>query len=277
MNVTYQQLLDKMKAGIPVSMVTAYDAPAARILLECGVDVLLVGDSVGTNVLGYASEQEVTMQDMIHHCKAVARGAHGGYILADIPFGGAADPEKALENARLLVEAGAQSIKIEGWENKKAVVSYLAERDIAVCGHIGYNPQYHGSRGRVFGRDTQVARELLRSARVLEEAGARMLIIEKVPEEVAKIIADRSSIPVIGIGSGRFCDGQVLVLHDIIGLAPRTFRHARQYAQVHMVISDAVTRFREDVEQHRFPGMEHASHVDAAQADALLQEHGDTF
>ena len=269
MNPTYQRLLDKKKNGIPISMVTAYDSPAARIVRNAGVDVLLVGDSVGTNVLGYASEQEVTMDDMVHHLRAVIRGAPDGFIMADIPFGGASDPDGAFANARRLVDAGAHIIKIEGWEDKEKIVAYLAGRDIAVCGHVGYNPQYHGPKGRVFGREPEVARQLLRSARVLEQAGARMIIIEKVPEEIAKMVAENASIPVIGIGSGRYCDGQVLVLHDIIGLAPRTFRHARQYAETRSVISDAVSRFRQEVEQHLFPSEEHASHVGQEFADSV--------
>ncbi|MBN1760774.1 MAG: 3-methyl-2-oxobutanoate hydroxymethyltransferase [Chitinispirillaceae bacterium] len=275
MNPTYQQLLDKKKKGIPISMVTAYDFPAARIVCEAGVDVLLVGDSVGTNVLGYESEREVTMDDMVHHLKAVVRGAPDGYVMADIPYGGASDEDRAFRNARTLVDAGAHIIKIEGWEDKKVIVESLAGRGIAVCGHIGYNPQYHGPKGRVFGREPEVARQLLRSARVLEQAGARMIIIEKVPEEIAKIVTENASIPVIGIGSGRYCDGQVLVLHDIIGLAPRTFRHARQYAEVYSVITGAVQQFRKDVEEHRFPAVEHSSHVDPQVADTVYREQND--
>jgi 3-methyl-2-oxobutanoate hydroxymethyltransferase len=272
MNKNYQQLLEKKKNGIPITMVTAYDYPASRMLQEVGIDVTLVGDSVGTNVLGYENEQQVTMEDMVHHLKAVVRGAPEGFIVVDIPFGGAADSSGALENARTLVDAGAHMVKLEGWEDKKTIVAALSEQGIPVCGHIGYNPQYHGPKGRVFGRDVEGARTLLRSARVLEEAGAAMIIIEKVPEEVAKIIAETCLIPVIGIGSGRYCDGQVLVLHDIIGLAPRTFRHARKYAEGYSVISGALAGFRREVEERQFPVAEHASHIPPEIADSLRRE-----
>ena len=269
MNEKYQRLLDKKKNGMPISMVTAYDAPAARLEQEAGIDVLLVGDSVGTNVLGYASEREVTIGDMEHHLRAVVRGAPDAYIMVDIPFNCAADPFQAFENARRLNDCGAHMVKIEGWEDKKTVIGYLAEKGIAVCGHIGYNPQYHGPKGRVFGKDAAVARELLRSARQLEDAGARMMIVEKVPEEVTKVITEASSIPIIGIGSGRYCDGQVLVFHDIIGLAGRTFRHARKYAEIETIILEALKRYKTEVEEHLFPAAGHAAHLDRETAGML--------
>lgn len=274
MNQKYLQLLEKKKQGIPISMVTAYDAPTARIEQEAGIDVILVGDSVGTNVLGYESEREVTMSDMVHHLKAVVRGAPDGYTMVDIPFNAAVDPFRAFENARQLIDAGARIVKIEGWEDKKTVISYLTEKGVSVCGHIGYNPQYHGPKGRIFGKDPVVAGQLLRSARALEQAGAHMIIVEKVPEEVGRIIASACAIPVIGIGSGRYCDGQVLVVHDIIGLAPRTFMHARKYADAGAVMADAILRFKHEVENHLFPAEEHVSHIDKESAEELSRLTG---
>ena len=272
----YQQLLKKKKDGIPLTMITAYDYPTARIEQEAGIDVILVGDSVGTNVLGYRSEQEVTMSDMLHHLKAVVRGAPDGFIMVDIPYNGARDPFEAFENARILVDAGADMVKIEGWEDKKTVVGYLAEKGIPVCGHIGYNPQFHGPKGRIFGKDPAGALQLLRSARVLEQAGAQMFIVEKVPEELARSITSNCTVPIIGIGSGRFCDGQVLVVHDIIGLAGRPFKHAREYANVGAIMADAVQHYKREVESRVFPAEEHVSHISAETTAVLYRETGRT-
>ncbi len=242
-------------------MVTAYDFPTACIGEEVGIDVLLVGDSVGTNVLGYESECQVTMADMIHHVKAVARATRQCCLMADIPYGGAKDPVVALENSRILLSNGAHLVKMEGWEDRREITAHLSENGVAVCGHIGYNPQYHGHKARIFGKDAAGARELLRSAQVLEQAGAVMLVAEKIPEELGRLISSKVSIPVIGIGSGRHCDGQVLVFHDIVGLTPRTFRHARAYANIREVTAAALKEYKEDVESRRFPADEHVWHL----------------
>ena len=264
MNEKYRLLLEKKKNRIPITMVTAYDYPTARIEEEVGIDVVLVGDSVGTNVLGYENEQQVTMADMLHHLKAVVRGAPKCCIMADLPFGSATDPAGALESSRVFVEAGADIVKIEGWESKKEIVASLSEKGIMVCGHIGYNPQYHGPKGRIFGKDASGAIELIRSAKSLEQAGAVLLIVEKVPEELGRMITSSLSIPVIGIGSGRYCDGQVLVFHDIVGLAWRTFRHARAYDNLRATTFAALEQFKKEVENHDFPSEEHVSHLPPA-------------
>ena len=263
MHEKYQQLLLKKKDGIPFSVLTAYDYPTARILQEADVDVILVGDSVGTNVLGYESEREVTMADMVHHLGAVMRGAPQSYLMVDLPYASASDPETAFDNAETLINAGAHIVKIEGWGEKKAVVGHLAKRNMAVCAHIGYNPQYHGPKGRVFGKDAAGARELIDVAETLEQAGAAMLLVEKVPEEVCGIITERSSIPVIGIGSGRFSDAQVLVVHDVIGLGWRTFRHAKAYADIRMATAGAVRQFVSEVTDRTFPGEKHVNHLNS--------------
>ena len=258
MHSTVQQILQKKRQASPIAMVTAYDYPTARIEEQAGVDVILVGDSVGTNVLGYESECEVTMDDMMHHLGAVVRGAPNSCIMVDMPFGSASEPQRTLENARKLTGAGAHIVKIEGWEEKQTIISFLSRNGISVCGHIGYNPQYHGPKGRIFGKDAAVAATLVRSALRLEAAGAVMLIAEKIPEQLADVISAKTAIPVIGIGSGRFCDGQVLVFHDIVGLGWRTFRHARAYADMRKEAESALTEYVREVNEHLFPSDEHA-------------------
>jgi len=256
-----QVFLRKKQERLPISMATAYDYPTARIEEEARIDIILVGDSVGTNVLGYESEREVTMEDMLHHLKAVVRGASHSCIMVDLPYGSAPDPFTAFENSRRLMDAGAHIVKIEGWGEKSSITSYIAGKGIAVCSHIGYNPQYHGSKGRTFGKDAAAATELVRSAVSLENAGAAMLLVEKVPEEVCGIITERVSVPVIGIGSGRLCDGQVLVFHDIVGLGWRSFRHARAYEALRQRMTDALISYHNDVCSRTFPAEENLVHV----------------
>lgn len=261
-------ILEKKKNGTPFSVVTAYDYPTAKIEEEVGIDIILVGDSVGTNALGYSDETEVTMADMVHHLKAVCRGAPNSCIMVDLPFGTAPDPFKAFENARILVDNGADVVKIEGWEDKKNTVIYLTEMGIPVCGHIGYNPQQHGAKAHVFGKDAAGASELIRSAQTLEQAGAVLLVIEKVAEEVCRYITDKISIPVIGIGSGRFCDGQVLVFHDIVGLGERSFKHARAFATLRETTASALRCYKNEVEQRNFPAEDNVVHIN----EMILQE-----
>jgi len=272
MNTITKILTDKKRQGTPISMVTAYDYPVARIAAEAGVDVVLVGDSVGTNVLGYKSECEVTLDDMIHHLKAVRRGAPEACIMVDMPYGTADEPEKAYANAVALVDAGADIVKLEGWGEKKEIVMHLAAKGISVCAHIGYNAQYHGPKGRMFGKEAAGALELIESARALEQAGAIMLIAEKIPVEIAEIITARLSIPVIGIGSGIECDGQVLVFHDVVGLGWRTFRHARQYTDIRTDISNAVSSYINEINSHAFPSEEHSWHLPKAILNEVQQK-----
>lgn len=273
MAYNHQKFLDKKANGNPIAVVTAYDFPTAKMAAGIGIDILLVGDSVGTNVLGYADETEVSMADMQHHCRAVKRGAGDVCVMVDLPYGSAPDPFAAFTNASLLMEAGADFVKVEGWSDQKNTVTHLTEMGIPVCGHIGYNPQYHGSRAKVFGKDTETARELIRAAKTLQDAGAVMLIAEKIPEELCKVIALLLSIPVIGIGSGRFCDGQVLVFHDIAGLTGKVFKHAKMFGDVKTATVKALAAYRDAVVQRTFPEAEHSSHVeDGVVEDALKNE-----
>ena len=251
-------------------MVTAYDCPTARIADEAGIDAVLVGDSVGTVMLGYASEREVTMEDMLHHVAAAARGIRQAYFFADMPYRSADTPRRAVQNARMLLEKGAECVKLEGWREKCPIVACLTENNIPVCAHIGYNPQIHGAKPKVFGACAEEARELIESARLLEKAGAILLILEKVPEEVSGIIARALRIPVIGIGSGRSCDGQVLVVNDVLGISERSYRHARAFSDFRVRALGALRAYASAVENGGFPAEEHVHHL---KSEELKKQH----
>lgn len=273
MAYNHQKFLDKKANGSPIAVVTAYDFPIAKMAAEVGIDILLVGDSVGTNVLGYTDETEVTMADMQHHCRAVKRGAGDACVMVDLPYGAASDPFIAFANAGLLMEAGADFVKVEGWSDQKNTVTHLTEMGIPVCGHIGYNPQYHGSRAKVFGKDADTARALIHAAKTLQDAGAVMLVAEKIPEELSSVITSLLSIPVIGIGSGRFCDGQVLVFHDVAGLTGKVFKHAKIFGDVKSATINALLAYKNAVVEKTFPGSEHSAHIeDAVVEEALKNE-----
>lgn len=242
-------------------MVTAYDCPTARIADKAGIDAVLVGDSVGTNVLGYVSEREVTMEDMLHHTAAAARGIKNAYFFTDMPYRSADTPHNAEKNARRLLENGAECVKLEGWREKCPVVAHLTGKKIPVCAHIGYNPQVYGPSPRVFGAGAAEARELIESARLLEKAGAVLLILEKVPEEISGIITRELRIPVIGIGSGRWCDGQVLVINDVLGISERNFRHACAFMDYRVQALEALRAYAAAVEKGVFPAEQHVHHI----------------
>ena len=244
-----QYFNDKKRTKTPISLLTAYDFPTAQLLDEAGIDILLVGDSVGTNVLGYKDEREVSMSDMLHHLGAVVRGTKNAWIMVDMPYNSAKDPFTACENARMLIEKGADCVKIEGWEEKKNVVAYLSGQGISVCAHIGYNPQIHGNKPKTFGKTTEQALNLINSAKVLEDSGAVMVIVEKVPQEITALISENLRIPVLGIGAGSKCDGQVLVINDIIGITPTVFKHTRRYMDFRSMVLKAATDFKSDIER----------------------------
>ena len=260
MKKTTAFLQQKKNDHQPITMLTAYDYPTAFMQDQAGIDVVLVGDSVGTNVLGYQSEKEVTTADMAHHLRAVVRGVKRAYIMVDMPYGSADDPFLAYENALSFMDQGADCVKIEGWKEKKSVIANLADKGICVCAHIGYNPQIHGSKATTFGKDAPQALELITSARVLQNAGASMILIEKVPEEIAELISIELKVPVIGIGSGRRCDGQVLVVNDVFGLAPKVFRHVHRYADLKPLMFEAVKNYCDDVISRKFPFDENIWH-----------------
>ena len=260
MRVTIHDLRAWKAEGTRFAMLTAYDFPTAKILDEAGIPVLLVGDSVANNVLGYENTLPVTMDEMLHHTRAVARGISNALLVGDMPFGsyqsGVAD---GVRNAtRFLKEAGAQAVKVEG--PRIELVHALVDLGIPVMAHIGLTPQsVHGMGGyRVQGRDEEAARRLLDEAVALEKAGAFGVVLEGMPSELGAELTRTLQIPTIGIGAGPGTDGQVLVLHDLLGLSERTPRFAKAYTDLRGEIDRAARAFAADVGQGRFPDAEHS-------------------
>jgi 3-methyl-2-oxobutanoate hydroxymethyltransferase len=259
MSVTIRDLRTWKAEGRRWPMLTAYDAPTARILDEAGIPVLLVGDSVGRNVLGYENELPVTMQDILHHTAAVVRGASRAMVVGDMPFMSfQVSVEEGVRNAgRLLKEAGAHAVKIEGPQYELA--HRLVDIGIPVMAHIGLTPQsVHALGGyRVQGRGEAAAR-VLEQAHQLEKAGAFAIVLEVMPSDLAAEITAQLEIPTIGIGAGPRCDAQVLVVNDLLGLTQKPPKLAKAYADLRSTIADAAARFASDVEQGVFPDDEHS-------------------
>jgi 3-methyl-2-oxobutanoate hydroxymethyltransferase len=256
-----------------ITCLTAYDYPTARLLDEAGVDILLVGDSLAMVVLGYESTLPVTLEEMLHHTRAVRRGTHHALLVADMPYGSFHDdPMDAVRHAvRFVKEAGAESVKIEGGERRMDLIARLVEAEIPVMGHIGLTPQSVNAFGgfRVQGKTEEAGDQLLRDARAVEAAGAFAIVLESIPRELAAKITAELRIPTIGIGAGPDCDGQVLVINDLLGLS---FGHqpkfARRYADVGDIISRAAAEYCRDVQQGRFPSDEESYHLPAEHRDA---------
>lgn len=262
---TLEFLQAKKAARQKITMLTCYDYPTARAEDEAGIDIIFVGDSVGTNVLGYDSEREVTVADMVHHLKAVRRGVVQGYLLVDMPYQSYATPERALAHARTFLDHGADAVKIEGGHEQKEIVQSLTAHGIPVCGHIGYTPQTMrqvGKRARVQGRSLEEARALVQSALALEQAGLALLVLELVPTQLSRLITERLQIPTIGIGAGPFCDGQVLVVNDVLGISPVQLRLAKHYDRYHERTRRAIEQYRHEVEQMLFPLEENSFAMD---------------
>ena len=256
--------LQRMKAaGEKISVLTAYDYPFARLLDQAGIDVLLVGDSVGSVVAGYDNTLPVTMDEMIYHTRAVVRGTTNALVVADMPFMSyQIDIPDARRNAgRLIKEGGAQAVKLEGGTNIAATIEALTVIDIPVIGHIGLTPQsIHRMGGyRVQGRQDEQAKQLLSDARAVQDAGACAIVLEGIPADLAAEITAELTIPTIGIGAGVACDGQVLVIHDILGLCEKySPKFVKRYSDVAKVISDSAQAYIDDVKQGNFPDDEHS-------------------
>ncbi len=257
MKMTIDRITQKKSAGIPITMVTAYDFPTAQVLDEAGIDSILVGDSVGTNHLGYASEREVTMDDMARHTSAVNRAVRDAFVVADLPYGGADNAEKALANAQRLIDCGADCVKIEGWGEKADIIRHLAENDIVVCAHIGYNPQLH-DKPQIFGKDAGQAAELISGAQTLCDAGAKLIVLEMLPNGLSRKISAAVPVPTIGIGSGNACDGQVLVVNDMLGLSKKLFKHVYRFANQREKMFEAFKDYIDAVKSREFPGDDHS-------------------
>jgi 3-methyl-2-oxobutanoate hydroxymethyltransferase len=255
----------RKRAQQKITMLTGYDYPTACLEDQAGIDIILVGDSVGTNVLGYASEREVTMGDMVHHLKAVRRGVVQAYLLADLPYQSYETPQQALANATTLLNHGADAVKLEGGIEQGETIRRLTSQGITVCGHIGFTPQtlnQPGRKARIQGRSSSQAIALLESAIAVEQAGSQLLVLELIPEPLGKAITDSLRIPTIGIGAGRFCDGQVLIIHDLLGLTPFHLRFVKRYQQYRELTLQAIAHYKLDVEQGVFPGGDTAFPMD---------------
>jgi 3-methyl-2-oxobutanoate hydroxymethyltransferase len=260
--ITNQDLMAKKKAGRKITMLTAYDFALASFIDQSGIDMILVGDSLGMVVLGYDSTVPVTMEEMIHHCKAVRRGVQYAYIVGDMPFMSYnISREEAVRNAgRFLKEAGCDAVKLEGGLEVVETVRAIVLAGIPVMTHIGLTPQTAGQLGgfRVQGKDAASARRLLDSSLALEEAGSFSIVMECIPDKLAGLISNSLRIPTIGIGAGPECDGQVLVTNDLLGLFERfTPRFVKQYIKLFPMIKEAVGAYKKEVEEGRFPTSDH--------------------
>lgn len=253
---------------------TAYDYPSARILDEAGIDIILVGDSLGNVVLGYGNTVPVTLDEILIHLKAVRRAVQRALLVADMPYGsfhtGADD---AVRNAlRLVKEGGAEAIKLEGGCKRVGLVKRLVDEEISVMGHIGLTPQSINQLGayRVQGKTAKAARELIDDAKALEDAGVFAIVLEVVPREIARLITESVSVPTIGIGAGIYCDIQVLVLHDMLGLSfGKQARFVRPYANLREAMTDAVTRYADDIRNGTYPSEAESYSLPAEAAEEL--------
>ena len=257
MRLTAKGIYDKKKKGEKITVLTAYDFPSARILDEAGIDIILVGDSVGMVLLGYESTVPVTMRDMLHHTRAVTRAVKKSFVVGDMPFGSYDSPEKAVRNAkRFLKEAGADGIKLEGGKKVEAQVKALVDAGIPVMGHVGMTPQTASLLGgyRVQGKERKQAAEILKDAILLDRLGVFALVLECVPARLTEKITRKIKCPTIGIGAGPAANGQVLVLHDMLGFHSKVHpRFVRQYATLERDITAAVEKYRKDVLNEKFP------------------------
>lgn len=275
--VTIPTLQAKKRRGEPITMITAYDYPGALAVDEAGVDLILVGDSLGMVVLGYESTVSVTMDEMISHTAAARRGTKYAHLVGDMPFlSYQVDVKDAVRNAgRFLKEAGADSVKLEGGAAMAPTVKAIVDAGIAVMGHIGLTPQSASKLGgyRVQGKTRSGAHKLLEDALALQAAGAYAIVVETTPARVSEFISKQLAIPTIGIGAGAGCDGQVLVFHDLLGYFDRfSPKHVKRYADLRSIIVEAVQQYVSEVSSRAFPTADHSFAIDDAEFEAFAQE-----
>jgi len=269
MRITASQIKEMKKQGEKIAMITAYDYPMAKLIDEAGMPIILVGDSLGMVVLGYESTIPVTMDEMIHHTKAVVRGTKHALIISDMPFMTYhISIEDALRNAaRFIQEGGAQAVKLEGGETVAEKVSRIVAAGIPIQGHIGLTPQSVHQLGgyKVQGKTAEVAARLLNDAEALEDAGVFSIVLECIPTPLAKLITERVSVPTIGIGAGKHCDGQVQVISDLLGLYTDFVpKHTKQYTKLHESISSSVSDYISEVKAGKFPTSKQSYEMDEA-------------
>ncbi len=264
--MTVSRLLKMKEKGEKITMTTAYDYPTALLVDKAGLDMILVGDSVGMVVLGYENPVPVTVDDIIHHTKAVVKGAKTPLIVADMPFMSYhISPEETKRNAaRLIQEGGADAVKLEGGREVAPMVKALVDVGIPVQAHIGLMPQRASVGGafKVQGKDAETANAILDDALELEDAGAFSVVIEFVTAETAQLITEKLKMPTIGIGAGPYCDGQILLSHDLLGFYESQPPFVKLYADLNKTIMDAFTAYRDDVRASKYPGEEHTVHMD---------------
>ncbi len=245
--------IGKLKKERPITMLTCYDAMTATRLEKCGVDILLVGDSCANVFLGESTTRNINIDQLAYHVKAVRTGAPQTHILADLDYSSCQTASQALQSAQKLIQAGANSVKMEGFH--KEIIDTLIENEIPVCGHVGLLPQT-AERFRVFGKNETESESIQKEARQLEESGVFLLVVESVPAELGTLLAKQLTVPVIGIGAGNKTDGQVLVINDLLGMTPKTAKFVRKYANMGEIIEDAVNHFIQDVKERKFPSEE---------------------
>ena len=274
--VTTLTLRQKKARREPITMLTAYDYPTALSMDAAGVDAIIVGDSLGMVVLGYANTLPVTMEEMLHHCRAVARGAKSALLIGDMPFMSyQADVNEAVRNAgRFLQQAGMEAVKLEGGRERADAVRAIVGAGIPVMGHLGLTPQSVNQLGgfRPQGRNASAAQRLLEDALLLEEAGCFSLVLESVPARLAEFVSQKISIPTIGIGAGAGCDGQVLVTHDLLGLFDRfTPKFVKKYADFHGEMQRAFGEYLAEVQSRQFPAVEHSVEMSDEEWESFLK------
>lgn len=272
--VTITTLVEKKQKAQPITMLTAYDYPVAYLEEKANVDIVLVGDSLAMTVLGYDSTLPATMDIMIPHAQAVRRGAPSAFLVGDMPYMTyQISKEEAVRNAgRFMAEAGCDAVKLEGGRNMADVVEALVKATVPVMGHLGLTPQSIAALGgfRAQGRDAEAAVRIIEDARILEEAGISLLLLEGLPPEVGRLVAERASIPVIGIGAGPNTDGQLLIVHDMLGFFDRfTPKFVKKYADLNGAIVKAFSDYIADVEAKKFPAPEHCYKMKSGETERL--------
>lgn len=277
--VTTRTFRLKKERGEIITMLTAYDYPTALAIDQAGIDSILVGDSLGMVVLGYPNTLPVTMEDMLHHCKAVARGAQHALLIGDMPFMSyQASVSEATRNAgRFLQEAGMDAVKLEGGRERLDAIRAIISAGIPVMGHLGLTPQSVHQLGgyRPQGRELNIAKRLLEDAMHLQDAGCFSIVLESIPARLGTLISERLEIPTIGIGAGAGCDGQVLVTHDLLGIFDRfTPKFVKKYAELRSEMINAFTAYKLDVEASAFPAEEHSVEMPEERWIAFIREIG---
>jgi 3-methyl-2-oxobutanoate hydroxymethyltransferase len=275
--VTILDIQKKKEMGEPISMVTAYDFPTAQLVDAAGIDMILVGDSLGMVVLGYDSTVPVTMEEMLHHCRAAARGTKRAFLVGDMPFMSyQADVAEAVRNAgRLMKEGGADCVKLEGGRERSKTIAAIVDAGIPVQGHIGLTPQSTAKLGgyRVQGKTAAAVSKLVDDALTLQDAGCFSIVLEAMPEAAANRVTERLDIPTIGIGAGGGCDGQVLVFHDMLGIHDmRLPRFVKQYSNLRETIIEALEIYNQEVKSRAFPAEEHTYPMKPEEEALLLDD-----